>query len=156
VRTAAELSDAMLWVLSHFPEFLPKLFFYWRDFLRLAIANAASTGLALPLFQAMTAAAALCLFAALLHVMAVSFARWRAKVFISYEHGQETVAELITKYLKNRSISSDMLPFVDTPDHDELLDDVRNSIDQSDLILCIPGPRSSTMKLQSHSGRKSP
>ena len=143
MRTAAEFSDAMLWLLEHFPEVLPKLLIYWRDFLSLAIANAASSGLALPLLQAMIAAAALCSFAASLHVIAVSFARRRATVFISYGHGQESVAELITKYLKNRSIGSNMLPFVDAPDHDELLDDVRNSIDRSDLILCIPGPRPS-------------
>ena len=143
MRTAAEFSDAMLWLLEHFPEVLPKLLIYWRDFLSLAIANAASSGLALPLLQAMIAAAALCSFAASLHIIAVGFARGRATVFISYEHGQESVAELITKYLKNRSIGSNMLPFVDAPDHDELLDDVRNSIDRSDLILCIPGPRPS-------------
>jgi hypothetical protein len=105
VRTAAEISDAMLWALRHFPEFLPNLLIFWRDFLRLAIANVANTGLALPLFHAMLAAAALCSLAAFAHVMAVSLNHWRAKVFISYEHGQENVAELITKHLQNRSIS---------------------------------------------------
>jgi hypothetical protein len=137
VRTAAEISDAMLWALRHFPEFLPNLLIFWRDFLRLAIANVANTGLALPLFHAMLAAAALCSLAAFAHVMAVSLNHWRAKVFISYEHGQENVAELITKHLQNRSISVQILPFVATPNHDELLDDVRNLIDRSDLILCV-------------------
>jgi hypothetical protein len=89
----------------------------------------------------MVTAATLCSIAGLLHFAS----RWRAKakVFISYEHGQESVAELIAKQLQNRSIVIYKLPFVDAPEHDELLDDVRASIVRSNLILCIPGRQTS-------------
>jgi hypothetical protein len=85
----------------------------------------------------------LCLSGALLHVVFVIAARSRAKVFVSYEHQQNKVADLIASQLQRRSFEIFKLPFVDTPNHDSLLDEVRNSIVYSDLILCVPGRQSS-------------
>ncbi len=133
-RAVTEFCEALLVVLRQFSQvFRPLWDFLGSDLVGLAIRNAEAAGLALPL-SAMVTAATLCLIAGLLQFAT----RWRAKakVFISYEHGQGTVAELIAKQLQNKSIVVYKLPFVDAPKHDELLDDVRNSIVRSNLILC--------------------
>jgi hypothetical protein len=106
----------------------------------MAIRNAEAAGLALPV-SAMVTAATLCSIAGLLH-FAIKW-RAKAKVFISYQHDQESVAEWIANQLQRSSIVIYKLPFRNKPEHDELLDDVRTSIKQSSLILCIPGRESS-------------
>jgi hypothetical protein len=50
---------------------------------------------------------------------------------------------LIATQLTTRSIDSDKIPFVDSPDHDSLLEHIKQSIKLSNLMLCFPGRQSS-------------
>ncbi len=70
--------------------------------------------------------------------------RWRrARIFVSYQHSFEDVASAIAERLKTRGLNPTKLPFVENPEHDSLLDTIRERITRSDLIVCIPGERPS-------------
>ena len=70
--------------------------------------------------------------------------RWRrARIFISYQHAFEDIALDIQKRLDLKYINPIKLPFLESPEHDSLLDEVKHGISGSDLVVCIPGEKPS-------------
>jgi hypothetical protein len=76
--------------------------------------------------------------------LVTNVARWRrARVFVSYQHRLEDVATGIAERLKNKHLNPIKLPFLDSPEHNSLLDEVKTRISKSDLVVCIPGEKPS-------------
>jgi uncharacterized protein len=74
----------------------------------------------------------------------MNIGRWRrARIFVSYQHMFEDVALAIAEKLKARQINPIKLPFLDNPEHNALIDTVRERISRSDLVVCIPGEKPS-------------
>jgi hypothetical protein len=69
--------------------------------------------------------------------------RRRARVFISFQHDREPVADAVASEMARSKIDQVKLPFLENPDHDLLLDQVRKSIRDCDVFVCIPGSRPS-------------
>jgi hypothetical protein len=69
--------------------------------------------------------------------------RRRARVFISFQHQRETIADELTAEMGKRGIKHVKLPFVEDPDHDTLLDQMRDEIRVCDVFVCVPGSRPS-------------
>jgi hypothetical protein len=73
----------------------------------------------------------------------VGVGRRRARVFISFQHDRESVADGLSVEMGRRRMDVVKLPFVETPHHDTLLDAVRDGIRGCDVFVCLPGSRSS-------------
>jgi hypothetical protein len=69
--------------------------------------------------------------------------RRRANVFISFQHEREGAASAIATAMERAGLHAKKLPFVENPDHDALLDEVRTAIRNCDVCVCIPGSRPS-------------
>jgi len=69
--------------------------------------------------------------------------RRRARVFISFQHERESVADVLASEMETSGIGCTKLPFVENPDHDALLDQVRQAIRHCDVFVCVPGNRPS-------------
>ena len=76
-------------------------------------------------------------------LFATAIRRGRARVFISYEHGHDHIVADIVSRMTNARLRVERLPYVDAPDHDDLLDDVTLHIQRCDVFLCVPGPNPS-------------
>jgi len=63
----------------------------------------------------------------------------RARVFISFQHERESLAEILAGRLASAGIQPVKLTFLDNPDHDRLLDEVKQAIRHCDVFICIPG-----------------
>ena len=69
--------------------------------------------------------------------------RRRGNVFISFQHEREGTANAIAAAMGRAGLCPKKLPFVENPDHDVLLDEVRSAIRNCDVCVCIPGNRPS-------------
>jgi hypothetical protein len=76
-------------------------------------------------------------------VLATAIRRGRARVFISYEHGHDHIVADIVRRMTNARLRVERLPYVDAPDHDDLLEDITLRIQRCDVFLCLPGPNPS-------------
>jgi len=63
----------------------------------------------------------------------------RARVFISFQHERESLAEILAGRFVSAGIQPVKLPFLDNPDHDRLLDEVKQAIRHCDVFICVPG-----------------
>jgi hypothetical protein len=90
----------------------------------------------------LTTFGAVVIFASL-HLL-ITYARRRtSQVFVSYHHEREMVAAELCEKMTIAGIKTVRLPFTVNRDHDELLDEVKNMIRVSDVLVCVPGDRSS-------------
>jgi hypothetical protein len=81
---------------------------------------------------------------ALIHLLLARMTlRRRARVFISFQHDRESIAERLADAMAELGVSPSKLPFVENPDHDALLDKVRQEISNCNVFVCIPGNRAS-------------
>lgn len=69
--------------------------------------------------------------------------RRRARVFISFQHERDSIADALASELARSGISPVRLPFVEDPNHDILLDQVKRAIRDCDVFVCLPGRRPS-------------
>jgi hypothetical protein len=69
--------------------------------------------------------------------------RGRARVFISFQHDRESIANALAAEMARSGINPVKLPFVESPDHDILLDQVKQAIRDCDVFVCVPGSRPS-------------
>jgi hypothetical protein len=67
----------------------------------------------------------------------------RARVFISYQHEREPIADALADEMTKRGIRAEKLPFVESPDSDTLLDQVKQQIRDCHVLICVPGNRPS-------------
>jgi hypothetical protein len=65
--------------------------------------------------------------------------RAAARVFISFEHDRESIADALAAAMKRFGTDPVKLPFVKDPDHDILLDRVKQEIRDCDVFVCLPG-----------------
>jgi hypothetical protein len=65
--------------------------------------------------------------------------RRRARVFISFQHEREPIADTLASVMAKSGIDQVKLPYMENPDHDLLLDKVRQAIRECDVFVCIPG-----------------
>jgi hypothetical protein len=74
----------------------------------------------------------------------ISLARKRrTRVFISFHHEREAIADVLTDEMTKCGICAEKLPFVESPDHDTLLEQVNQEIRDCDIFVCVPGKFSS-------------
>jgi TPR repeat protein len=74
----------------------------------------------------------------------INVRRWRrARIFVSYQHQFEGIATGIAAKLKAKQLNPIKLPFLDDPEHNSLLDAVKEGVSRSDIVVCIPGEKSS-------------
>lgn len=63
-----------------------------------------------------------------------------ARVFVSYQHGRQALAQTVVQRMCQAGLLVDWLPFVDLPQHDQLLDSIRDKVAACDFFICLPGP----------------
>jgi TPR repeat protein len=84
------------------------------------------------------------IFVVIIVYLIMNVTRWRrARIFVSYQHAFENIASIVEVRFGKTSIIPIKLPFVDSPDHNSLLDSVKAGISKADLIVCIPGEKPS-------------
>ena len=86
---------------------------------------------------------AIILFIMIIYLIKNSTHWRRARVFVSYQHMFEDIATTIVERLKQYHLRPMKLPFLESPEHNSLLDEVKTRITESDLIVCIPGEKPS-------------
>lgn len=67
----------------------------------------------------------------------------RTRLFISFHHEREPIADALADEMTKCGIRVEKLPFVESPDHDTLLDQVNQEIRDCDVFVCVPGNRPS-------------
>jgi hypothetical protein len=77
------------------------------------------------------------------HLMVNLVRKRRAQVFISFQHEREPIADVLAFQMADSGISQEKLPFSDNPDHNALLDQVKQAIRKCDVFVCVPGNRPS-------------
>ena len=65
--------------------------------------------------------------------------KWRTRVFISFQHEREPIADVLADEMRKCGIRAEKLPFVERPDHDTLIDQVNQEIRDCDIFVCVPG-----------------
>jgi hypothetical protein len=73
------------------------------------------------------------------HALEKAIMKRRGRVFISYQHDCESIADQIAVELRAKKIDVRKLDFVENVAHDELLDQVKEGIRRADVLICIPG-----------------
>jgi len=63
----------------------------------------------------------------------------RTRVFISFHHEREPIADVLAAEMTKCGIRAEKLPFVESPDHDTLIDQVNQEIRDCDIFVCVPG-----------------
>jgi hypothetical protein len=63
----------------------------------------------------------------------------RTRVFISFHHEREPIADALADEMTKCGIRAEKLPFVESPDSDTLLDQVNQGIRDCDIFVCVPG-----------------
>jgi TIR domain-containing protein len=76
-------------------------------------------------------------------VLVTAIRRGRARVFVSYQHDQDSIVGDIVRQMTNAGLRVERLPYVDAPDHDALLDEIKRQIQRCEVFLCVPGPNPS-------------
>ena len=117
----------------------------WRDF----------KGLLIPLREGVLAEMLvlfiLAIVAGALLIGAVFAVHWlislvrkrRTRVFISFQHEREPIADALVDEMTKCGIRAEKLPFVESPDSDRLLIQVKQQIRDCDVFVCVPGKRPS-------------
>ncbi|HKV08277.1 MAG TPA: toll/interleukin-1 receptor domain-containing protein [Thermoanaerobaculia bacterium] len=142
-HTLAELLEALIKALSHSGEYLPRLL---PQMVRFAVRFLEVAALPQTLLVFLLSLAISVLgFGAwfLIHLLVVRLVHGRRKIFISYQHAHEPIALELADALAREGMQVTKLPFLDDPDHDELLDEVKRGIVTADIVLCLPGSRAS-------------
>jgi hypothetical protein len=67
----------------------------------------------------------------------------RTRVFISFEHEREPIADTLASEITKYGIRAEKLPFKENPDHDTLVYQVSRGIRDCDVFVCVPGKRPS-------------
>jgi hypothetical protein len=67
----------------------------------------------------------------------------RTRVFISFHHEREPIADALADEMTKCGIRAKKLPFVESPDSDTLLDQVKQQIRDCHVFVCVPGNRRS-------------
>jgi hypothetical protein len=138
-RAIRDLFELLLYALTHSAEYVPRLF---SQVLRQSIRffDVATLPETLLLFVAAALLTILLIFLqAGCHLAISGFKGGRARIFISYEHNQESIARDLATSMLRASVTATVLPFVRNPDHDDLLDEIKTAISRSDVVVCLPG-----------------
>jgi putative ABC transport system substrate-binding protein len=64
-------------------------------------------------------------------------------MYHSFQHGREASADALAAEMARSAIRQAKLPFIESPDHDTLLDQVKQEIRDCDVFVCVPGSRPS-------------
>jgi hypothetical protein len=87
-----------------------------------------------------------CFFFIHLVISAVTGVRLRRiRVFISFKHDFEAIAEAIEQGLACRAIRVIRLPFTPRQDHDEVISESLRAVTRADAVVVVPGPGTSWM-----------
>ncbi len=78
-------------------------------------------------------------FIILINSLYVQFVRGRISVFISYHHSMIDEVRILKKEISETHVRVRYLEFQSSPDHDKLLNEIYEAIDQSTYFVCIPG-----------------
>jgi len=74
-----------------------------------------------------------------LHLLISLVRKRRTRVFISFQHERESIADLLADEMRKCGIRAEKLPFVENPDHDTLVYQVTQQILDCDIFVCVPG-----------------
>jgi PhoD-like phosphatase/O-methyltransferase domain len=64
-------------------------------------------------------------------------------MYHSFQPGREASADALAAEMARSAIRQAKLPFIESPDHDTLLDQVKQEIRDCDVFVCVPGSRPS-------------
>jgi hypothetical protein len=77
------------------------------------------------------------------HLLISLIRKPRTRVFVSFQHEREPIAEMLASEMTKFGIRAEKLPFVESPDHDTLVYQVSRGIRDCDVFVCVPGKRPS-------------
>lgn len=77
------------------------------------------------------------------HLLISLVRKRRTRVFISFQHEREAIADTLAAEMTKCGIRPKKLPFVESPDHNTLIDQVDQEIHACDIFVCVPGNRPS-------------
>jgi hypothetical protein len=75
--------------------------------------------------------------------LALTVRKRRAHVFVSFQHDRESVANALAAEMATAGILDLKIPYVESPDHDDLLERIKHAIRTCDLFGCLPAGRPS-------------
>ena len=73
------------------------------------------------------------------HLLISLVRRRRTRLFISFHHEREPIADALVDEMTKCGIRAKRLPFVESPDSDTLLDQVKQQIRDCHVFVCVPG-----------------
>jgi hypothetical protein len=77
------------------------------------------------------------------HLLISLLRKPRTRVFISFEHEREPIADMLANEMTKAGMSAEKHPFVKSPGHNILLRKLRQGIRDCDIFVCVPGIRPS-------------
>jgi hypothetical protein len=77
------------------------------------------------------------------HLLISLVRKRRTRVFISFHHEREPIADALVGEMTKCGIRAEKLPFMESPDSDTLLDQVKRQILDCHIFICVPGNRPS-------------
>jgi hypothetical protein len=73
------------------------------------------------------------------HLLISLVRKRRTRVFISFQHEREPIADALADEMTKCGVRAQKLPFVESPDSDTLLEQVNQGIRDCDIFVCVPG-----------------
>jgi hypothetical protein len=73
------------------------------------------------------------------HLLISLVRKRRTRIFISFHHKREPIADALADEMTKYGIRAEKLPFVERPDHDTLVYQVIHQIRDCDICVCVPG-----------------
>jgi hypothetical protein len=138
-RASEWLFNALLWLCDHLPSVAEKVGGWFWELLK----KAAKPETLLTFLLAIVLTAFLIGVFLSVHLVINLLRRRRARVFISFQHDRESIADALAAAMASSGVNQVKLPFVERPDHDTLLDQVKQAIRGCDVFVCVPGSRPS-------------
>jgi TIR domain len=77
------------------------------------------------------------------HLLISLIRKRRTRVFISFQHEREPIADTLASEMTKYGIRAEKLPFKENPDHDTLVYQMSRGIRDCDVFVCVPGKRPS-------------
>jgi hypothetical protein len=142
-RLLFALLDVIFDPLKHASDFVPRLYGLTYYVIIRTVKLAVLPEVVFSFLITFVLVITICILIAIVHIVVIGVLRGRAVIFISYQHDQNGQAESIESELTRRSLRVIRLPFVASPEHYGLLDEIKHSIRRSDVFICIPGGQSS-------------
>jgi hypothetical protein len=134
-------SDDLLRIMAHISKYISGTAIF--KLLDLVLQRATSIDTLNAFLISFLIATLIVLFVFLIHVSISFLFKRKSKIFISYQHDHEDLADELINKINGFYTVAVKLPFIKNPDHNSLLTNIKREISSCDIFICLPGKNAS-------------